>query len=191
MPRPRRAQDEVLRTTLDVLAERGVSGLSVDTVAERAGISKATIYRHWKSRAGLIHAAISSVQPEVATPETGTLRGDLIALLQLLLDYFDSPMIASIFPSLLDAAVRDPEYAALRQDTLRKGRAEFERAIGRAVKRGELPKRIDKRLLVDLVRAPVVYRRVVAQVPVTRREVEAIVDAVLRMFPPDATPKSL
>jgi AcrR family transcriptional regulator len=187
-PRPRRSQDVVLRTTLDVIAEHGVMGISVDTVAARSGVSKATIYRHWGSRARLIHGAISSLQPTVLVPDTGSLREDLIELLTHLLRYFDTPKVAEMFPSFLDAAVRDPELAELRQETLRMGRASFERVVRLGIARGELPTDVDVHLVVDLARAPIIYRRVVAQVPVHESEVNAIVDAVLAAFRVVATP---
>jgi AcrR family transcriptional regulator len=174
----------VLQTTLDVIAEQGVMGISVDTVAARSGVSKATIYRHWGSRARLIHGAISSLQPPSVEPDTGSLHDDLVALLTSLVDYFDSPTVARVFPSFLDAAVRDPELAELRQETLRMGRASFERVVHLAIARGELPDDVDVHLVVDLARAPIIYRRVVAQVPVPRSDVAPIVDAVLAAFHP-------
>jgi AcrR family transcriptional regulator len=181
-PRPRRSQDIVLQTTLDVIAEQGVMGISVDAVAARSGVSKATIYRHWGSRARLIHAAISSLQTPTMEPDTGSLRDDLVALLQHLVDYFDTPTVANVFPSFLDAAVRDPELAELRQETLRTGRASFERVVQRGIERGELSPDVDIHLVVDFARAPIIYRRVVAQVLVPASEVEPIVDAVLAAF---------
>jgi AcrR family transcriptional regulator len=182
VPRPRRDQDVVLQATLDVIAEQGVMGISVDTVAARSGVSKATIYRHWGSRARLIHAAISSLQPPSIEPDTGSLRGDLVALLTSLVDYFDSPTVARVFPSFLDAAVRDPEFATLRQETLRMGRASFERVVRMGIARGELPHEVDVHLVVDLARAPIIYRRVVAQTPVHASDIAPIVDAVLAAF---------
>jgi len=181
-PRPRRDQDVVLQATLDVIAEQGVMGISVDTVAARSGVSKATIYRHWGSRARLIHAAISSLQPPAIEPDTGSVRGDLLALLTSLVDYFDSPTVARVFPSFLDAAVRDPELRELRQETLRMGRASFERVVRMGIARGELPDDVDVHLVVDLARAPVIYRRVVAQTPVRTPDIAPIVDAVLAAF---------
>jgi len=172
----------VLEATLAVIAEQGVMGISVDTVATRSSVSKATIYRHWGSRARLIHAAISSLQPTTVEPDTGSLHDDLVELLNHLLGYFDAPKVAAMFPSFLDAAVRDPELAELRQETLRMGRASFERVVRLGIARGELPADVDVHLVVDLVRAPVIYRRVVAQVPVRASEVIAIVDAVLAAF---------
>jgi AcrR family transcriptional regulator len=172
----------VLQATLDVIAEQGVMGISVDTVAARSGVSKATIYRHWGSRARLIHAAISSLQPPSVEPDTGSLRADLVVLLTSLVDYFDSPSVARMFPSFLDAAVRDPELAELRQETLRMGRASFERVVRMGIARGEMPDDVDVHLVVDLARAPIIYRRVVAQVPVSASDVEPVVDAVLAAF---------
>ncbi len=155
----------MLQATLDVIADEGVMGISVDTVAARSGVSKATIYRHWGSRARLIHAAISSLQPPSIEPDTGSVREDLLALLTSLVDYFDSPTVARVFPSFLDAAVRDPELTELRQETLRMGRASFERVVRLGIARGDLPSDGDMHLIVDLA-APIIYRRVVAQTPV-------------------------
>jgi AcrR family transcriptional regulator len=183
-PRPRRSQDDVVQATLDVIAEQGVMGISVDTVAARSGVSKATIYRHWGSRARLVHAAILSLQPTTVEPDTGCLRDDLIELLTHLVGYFDTPTVSRVFPSFLDAAVRDPELAELRQETLRLGRDSFERVVRLGIERGEIDADVDVHLVADFARAPVIYRRVVAQVPVSLAEVEPIVDAVLAAFRP-------
>ena len=70
-PRARNSDIDIFEATLDVIAEHGVSRATVDMVAARAGMSKATIYRHWGSRAQLIHAALSSLEgPYVETPAT-------------------------------------------------------------------------------------------------------------------------
>ena len=61
MGRPCRSEDAILRAVLDLVAEHGVTGLTVDAVAARAGVGKQTIYRHWGSRAHLIHAAAQYV----------------------------------------------------------------------------------------------------------------------------------
>lgn len=178
-PRPRRSQATVLAATLDVIAEHGVSGATVDTVAARIGASKATIYRHWGSRARLIYAAISSLEGPSTEPDTGSLRGDLVALIEHLVAYFNRREVARIFPSFIDAAVRDPELARLRQQTLRRGRTSFERVVRRGIERGELPGDIDIALFVDLVRSTVIYRRVIAQTTVRKADIAPIVDLAL------------
>jgi AcrR family transcriptional regulator len=172
----------VLEAALDVIAEDGVTGVTVDTVAARSGVSKATIYRHWGTRARLIYAAISSLQQPSTPPDTGSLRGDLSALVGYLIEYFNTPGVSQVFPSFIDAAVRDPELAALRQETLRLGRASFERVVHLAIQRGELPDDVDVSLVVDMVRGPIIYRRVVAQTDVSVADVEPLVDAVIAAF---------
>ena len=181
-PRSAEADEAILQAALELLAADGYRALTMERVRERSGVCKATIYRHWGSRARLIHAAISSLQPPSIEPDTGSLRDDLLALLTSLVDYFDSPTVARVFPSFLDAAVRDRELSELRQETLRMGRASFERVVRMAIARGELADDVDVHLVVDLARAPIISRRVVAQTPVAADDVAPIVDAVLHAF---------
>jgi AcrR family transcriptional regulator len=181
-PRPRRSETGILDATIDVLAEHGVSGATVDEVAERAGVSKATIYRHWGSRARLIHAAISSLDGPYVEPDTGSLRDDLAALLRDMVEYLDRRDVGRVIPSVIDAATRDPELAALHHDTQRRARRAFERTVRRGIERGELPSDVDVPLLVDLVRSPFVYRRIVAQTAVGPDDIEPVIDLVLGAF---------
>jgi len=165
-----------------VLAEHGVAGATVDEVAERAGVSKATIYRHWGSRARLIHAAISSIDGPYVEPDTGSLRDDLVALLRDMVEYLDRHDVGRVVPSVIDAATRDPELAALHHQTQRRALRAFERTVRRGVERGELPSDVDVPLFVDLVRSPFVYRRIVAQTPVGADDIEPVIDLVLGAF---------
>lgn len=177
--RPCRSEDAILRATLDLVADHGVSGVTVDAVAARAGVGKATIYRHWGSRARLVHAAIACMHGPFDEPDTGSLRDDLVALLRQLVQFLNRSDTGRVFPSLLDAAERDPELAALREEHICERRASFERVLQRAVDRGDLPDDVDMRMLIDLVVAPFFYRRVVARTAVTAKDVEPVVDTVL------------
>jgi AcrR family transcriptional regulator len=181
-PRTRRDEGDILDATLRVIAEHGVSGTTVDAVAVRVGVSKATIYRHWGSRARLIHAALSSLEGPYVETEGGSLREDLIVLLSHLVEFFNRRDIGPIFASFIDAAARDPELAELHQQTMAKARASFEQVVRRGIERGELPADLDIGLFIDVVRAPFIYRRVVAQSPVHPADVEPVVDLVLAAF---------
>ncbi len=187
MPRPRRAKDPILAATLDLIAEHGVTGVTVDTVAARVGASKATIYRHWGSRARLIHAAISHMQWAFVEPDTGSLRADLTVLLRQLVAYLTRPDIGPAIPSFLEAAARDPELAALRDETVGGGRAVYERVIRRGIERGELRPGTDPGLFTDLVMAPFIYRQVATRSPRTAADIGPVIDAVLGGFRPDVT----
>ena len=177
--RPCRSEDAILRATLDLVADHGVSGVTVDAVAARAGVGKATIYRHWGSRAHLVHAAIACMHGPFDETDMGSLRDDLINLLGQLVQFLNRPDTGRVFPSLLDAAERDPELAALREEHICERRASFERILQRAVERGDLPADADTRMIIDLVVSPFFYRRVVARTPVTAKDIEPVVDMVL------------
>ena len=174
-----RSEDAILQATLDLVAEHGVAGVTVDAVAARAGVGKATIYRHWGSRAQLVHAAIACMKGPFTELDTGSLKGDLSALLRELVEFLSRPDTGRVFPSLLDAAERDPELAELRRQHMLERRAAFERAIQRAIDRGELRDGADVQLLIDLVVAPFFYRRIMARGTVSIDDIEPVVDAVL------------
>jgi AcrR family transcriptional regulator len=186
-PRARRAEDPILRVTIDLIAAHGVSGVAVDTVAAKAGVSKATIYRHWGSRARLIHAAIESLQRPFVEPDTGSLREDVSVLLRQLVWYLNQPDSGRIMPSFMEAAARDPELGALRQETIRQSHAMYERVLRRAVGRGELPADVDIRLVTELLMAPFIYRLVVSGAPLGPTDIDPVVDAVLAAFAPVPT----
>ena len=80
-------------------------------------------------------------------------------LLWHLVEFFNRPDIGRIFPSFIDAAVRDPELAELHMETMRRARDRFEEVVRRAIERGELSADVDVGLLMDVVRAPFIYRR--------------------------------
>lgn len=182
MSRPRASHDDILKATLDLIAERGASGVTVDTVVAVTGASKATIYRHWSSRAKLIHAAFTRLQVPHAEPDTGSLRDDLVTLLRQLATYLNRRDRHRVVTSLIDAAARDPELAELHAQNEREGRAMFERAIRRGIDRGEVSADVDVELFVRLVVAPFLYQRVFAQAAVRQSDVEPLVDHVLAAF---------
>ncbi|WP_262401557.1 TetR/AcrR family transcriptional regulator [Actinomadura sp. CNU-125] len=109
---PRRAQD-VFTATLELLAARGFDGLTIEGVAERCGVNKTTIYRWWPSKAALVAAALAEgAELDLDVPDTGTLRGDLAALVGAVVALLTEPPAAGIALAALGAAARNPELAA-------------------------------------------------------------------------------
>src|SRR3984885_10922662 len=81
-PRVVLSRERVLTATLDLLTETGLGGLTIDDVSKRSGVAKTTIYRHWPNRAALVIDACSRmIEEDVAVPDTGSLEGDLRAIL--------------------------------------------------------------------------------------------------------------
>ena len=131
-------EDAILRATLDELAESGYAGLTMDRVAQRAGTNKNAIYRRWPSRAALGVAAYrQSTLSDQVMPDTGSLRGDALALLRRANRTWSSPA-GKILRSLLAGVADDPELLALIQERSGDaGSAMWLTILGRAVARGE------------------------------------------------------
>ncbi|MGA4990760.1 TetR/AcrR family transcriptional regulator [Nonomuraea bangladeshensis] len=154
-----RKQQEIFDATLRLVAEKGYDGLTVEGVAERSGVNKTTIYRWWPSKAALLGAAL--VESDVLgfePTDTGSLRGDLVALVEGVIRLLTEPPAADIALAALAAAVRHPELDARHffADRLAKEREIFERAA----RRGELTASADPMLVIDLL-AGAVWARVV------------------------------
>jgi AcrR family transcriptional regulator len=186
-PRPHSSADLILRTTIDLVADHGVTGLSVDAVAAAAGVSKPTIYRRWRSRSELIQAAFSYVQRTSVEPDTGSLREDLVILLKDLVDYFNQPDFGRAYPSFLEAAARDPELASLRRQGMHATYAAFHRVIRRGMERGEMPEGIDIRLFAQLLVSPFVCQRLIDNARVSEQDIAPVIDFLLVAFSQPAT----
>ena len=174
-----RSGEAILSATLALLAERGMAGLTVDGVAARAKVGKATIYRHWRSRAELVMDAMASLPAPRLPAPTGDLRTDLCAAFVGLRDLLGDPEGSRLLAALVDAAERDPELAQLHIRHSASRRAPARALVVAAVERGELAADTDPDLTVDLVAGTLLYRRLLRHQPVTQEVVEEVVDAVL------------
>jgi AcrR family transcriptional regulator len=186
-PRPNASADEILEITFHLIAEHDLSGVTVDMVAAKAGVSKATIYRRWDSRQALLVAAMTRLRRAGVNPDTGSLRQDLIALLEVLVGFLNRPDTARVLASFLNAAVRDPELSKLQCEISQDSRAEYEVALRRGVARGELGADVDVQHLIDLLIGPFLYKGVVEHTRVPPGDIERVVDAVLAAFGRTAT----
>lgn len=177
-PRVSRSRARILAATVEELTERGWTGLTIEGIAARAGVGKATIYRHFDDKPALVAKAIDEHLSELAVPDTGSLRGDVLAVLTELVRRSRASG-ASLFTVLVDAAERDAELAAHRHAFVRARRRPLVCALQAGIARGELPSSTDVDLLADLLAAPLFYRRFVSRAPVDERTAEAVVDMVL------------
>ena len=166
--RVRRSRETVLATTYDLLTENGLGGLSIDEVSRRSGVAKTTIYRHWPNRAALVVDASTRFITEQETPDTGSLRGDVTAIVSRSADQVWTGRWSSVLPSIVDAAERDPEFAKIHAGLVAGHAAPLRTVIDRAIARGELPKRTDVSAMVAALMGPLFYMRWFA-VPTHRR----------------------
>ncbi|WP_028926070.1 TetR/AcrR family transcriptional regulator [Pseudonocardia acaciae] len=172
----------ITEAVLDELAERGYGRLSMEAVARRAGVGKSALYRRWPAKRDMVVTVISEFSvPRAEVPDTGSLRGDLLATLHAIHEWLAHPRTATILPDLTAEAARNPDLAEAMRDAV----GEPRRALGaatlrRAVERGELPSDLDVELALDLVAAPIYWRANVRGVPVTAAYLEDLAEHLLR-----------
>jgi AcrR family transcriptional regulator len=124
-------------TVLELLVESGYEGLTMDAVATRAHTSKATIYRQWSGKPGLVAAAIRGVKDHHEAPDTGSIRGDLVAVATAIGEVAESN--SQLFSAVSHAIRTDPELAAtMRECMFEPNDAAFGIILRRAVARGEI-----------------------------------------------------
>lgn len=175
-----RSRQRVLTAALDLVAERGVAGATIEAIAARSGVAKTTIYRQWPHQGALVLDALRTAAPDPPATDTGTARTDLIVLLNGLAAGLTSATVGTLLPSLIDAAGRDADFAALHADDARRRHQPVLVVLQRAVERGELPVDSDLDELLDRLAGPVFHRRYVSGLPLDHDFIERVVDAVLR-----------
>ncbi|RAY14068.1 TetR family transcriptional regulator [Actinomadura craniellae] len=150
--RTARVGQAVIDATITELGEVGYAALKIDAVAERAGVNKTTIYRRWRTKAGLVSTAIIERRGELVPPaDTGSLRGDLIELLKEIRLGLKIPWVAAL---LREAGPRTAENTELYEllDEFWPARFQVAGAIFvRAVERGELPAGTDPDFLLEVL----------------------------------------
>ena len=177
-PRSEEAHRAILDATLELLAEVGFSALTVEGVASRAGVGKATIYRRWSSKLPLVVEAFGAL-PAMEDFDTGDLAEDLKKMLQAYIQAFNATALAAVLPSLAGERTHNPELAKLFEPVSRARRGALLRAFERAVARGEIPKSTDLELAGDLVVGPIAVSLFFKGGRLSTRKVGPMVDLAL------------
>lgn len=179
--RPRRpgVEEAVFEATLALLASRGYGEISMETLAERAGVSRTTIYRRWPSKAAVVVAAVSSLYLDrVEVPDTGSLSDDLVTLLS------ESYRVMAdgdgrVLERLLRESGQHPELVDVVRSILYARRRLYATILSRATARGELTAEVDQELLLDLLLGPLWFRLLVSGAPITPDAARSVTELVL------------
>ncbi|GAB3437976.1 TetR/AcrR family transcriptional regulator [Streptomonospora sediminis] len=180
--RPRNAQIDAAVTgaTFDVLNESGYSGLTMESVARRAGTTKPAIYRRWPTRQHLVLAALAERLGQVEAPDTECTLCDISECISLFACVFDRMPPDVLGPLLADCA-GDPELrAAFMSALFDPPRAAVDQTLSRALQRGDLRADTDRRLILDLLGSLVHYRVLFGHAPITGEEVDTAVQTLLQ-----------
>ncbi|GAB2517370.1 TetR/AcrR family transcriptional regulator [Nocardiopsis aegyptia] len=162
----------VLRATLDELGEHGYGALTVERVAARSGVHKATVYRRWGGVDGLLSAALEwSTTHEWEPARTGDLRADLVDLAETVVRGFTDAPERDVSAASVAAAFASPEVAAALRVFMADRHARAAVVVTDAIERGEVPEDTDVHEVVRAAVAPVYYRLFVSREPVTESDV--------------------
>lgn len=158
-PRSEQARQSILQSTLQLLAEKGFSQLTIEAVAARANVGKATVYRWWPDKGALIADAFaSSTTRKLHFPDTGSVRSDMNQQMRQLIKVFRSRR-GRIVSAMLGAGQSDHNLiAAFRERFMKPRRQEAYATLRRGISRGQLKKNVDMDLLLDSLYGPIYMR---------------------------------
>jgi AcrR family transcriptional regulator len=174
-----RRETELLAVTLQLLQEHGYDRLTVDAVAATARASKATVYRRWPSKAELVLAAfIEGIRQVAVPPDTGTLRGDLLQVGELVCQ--QAQQHASTIRAVLVEVSRHPALNDVMQHQfIDQRKALIHHVLRLAVDRGEIDEAAITDELWDLLPGYLIFRSIIPSRPPTQDTVQALVDEVI------------
>ena len=185
-PRSEKAQNAILQAAAELLLEQGLAAVSMDAVAARAGVSKATIYRWWPTKETL---ALDALYHEWAgvprARDTGSLRGDLLSLFRPWARLASRRPYGRVIAALLTEAQTDPAFARQYRARFVEPRRDQARAIfRRAIERGEIPANTKIEVALDLLYGPIYHRLLHGHAPLNDQFVRDVIDTALNGLAP-------
>jgi AcrR family transcriptional regulator len=180
-PRDEEVRKRLLKAASDLLEEVGFGSVTVDLIAERAGASKATVYRWWPNKASvLIEAFRDAVSPNFPFSDTGSLSRDINNQLRRFAKFLQTGR-GKLLAAVVVGAQRDREVAAaLRDYWIAPLRKRGTAVLDGYRKRGELPADIDLDMVQDMMYAPLYYNLLTGYSPITEKYAEMLTDALMK-----------
>lgn len=185
-PRSVQSHQAILEATLALFADEGLQGLSIEAIAERAGVGKTTIYRRWSSKEDVIKDALNLFRADKPLPDTGNIRSDLLYIAKESRELFNrNPLMAKLTTKLIAEIKTKPEiYRAFYEKLVDPRLQQFRQIIERAQERGELRPELDATFILYLIVSSLVYGNIFTELidPDAQQvhEPEMAVDALLR-----------
>jgi AcrR family transcriptional regulator len=178
-PRVVRTRAAALEATRELIAEAGPSAVTFQTVAQRAGMSRATLYRHWPHPDELVFQALAEIVSAWEFSGPGRLSEELIAEINRRRSELNQPLVRMAFNGVLSRAPHDPAAAELRDRLVGSIEASLRKSILAAEKRGELRPGLDAAVLTAEVMGAMVWRSFVMGENVTKPFIEKVVHKTL------------
>ena len=187
-PRSEDARRRVLDATVDALLALGAEGATIEEIAERSGVAKSTIYRHFGSREALLVDAVRSCIVEMPTPDTGSLDDDLADLFERY-DRDESQTINELLPLLLDEARRDPQMSAIVATVLAERQRPLRTVLRLAQLRGDIDPDLDLDVALAMLIGPLTYRRMVQHTEIDQDFIATVLPGAVAALRSTAPPR--
>lgn len=182
-PRNMETQSSILSASYELLLESGFGAVTVEKIAERAQVSKATIYKWWPNKAAVVmDGFLSAAAARLPVPDTGSVFQDILQHATNMALFMISRE-GSIFLEIIGEGQVDSALAeTFRIRYIQPRRLEVRNIMNRGLQRGELEKSLDISLCTDLIYGPIFYRLLVTGDPIDKKYVEQLVTQVLHRW---------
>lgn len=157
-PRSDQSQQAILQASLELLAEVGFEGLSIEAIAARAKVGKTTIYRRYSSKAELVADAIESIRQDVVIPDTGDFWQDIEQLIENAAQISLSPLGRKTVAMIISSAASNAQFAQIYWTKyLQPRRQAFAIVLERAKARQQTQADLDAGLIFDAISGIMLY----------------------------------
>jgi AcrR family transcriptional regulator len=185
--RTARASEAILDAALAELAEVGFAALTLDRVATRAGVHRATVYRRWASKEDLVtDTVIAAAARDVPQPDTGSLREDLRELTHAIVANLAAPVSQALLRTQVSESGKVPGIEAVTAAFWERRFSLATTIIRRGIERGELSPQTDPDFFVETLIAPLFLRALVTMRPLTSGYADRVVDSALGTLAPSS-----
>lgn len=148
-PRDPEVEKRLKRAALEVLAQHGMSGLTLEKICDKAGAPRATFYRRWATPMQAVGEAFNEAFLFETLPDTGDVVADLVALGQAMIDLYNDPVVGPCMSFLIAESRVRPELFQNGHEDFQRRRAYNRQVVERAIARGEIPADTDADLIID------------------------------------------
>jgi AcrR family transcriptional regulator len=180
-PRDPKTDERIIEAAAELLRQRGFERMTVDDVAARAGVGKATVYRRWPSKDDLAVAAMERLYSvEMPQPDTGSIRTDLAENYRAVLTFVRSPQGSAYLKMSIAESVRDERIAALYRKATERAESQARKMYVRAMERGEIRTDVDLDCCVQWLGGLIAVRAITNRPQPTLDDVPRLVDLSIR-----------
>ncbi|HKG93951.1 MAG TPA: TetR/AcrR family transcriptional regulator [Gemmatimonadaceae bacterium] len=180
-PRSEEAHAAILDASIALIREMGYDAVTMEAIAARAGVGKATVYRRWTSKELLVTEAVGRIVSTIPVPDTGSAEGDVLVFMRAATSMYRDPATSALLSGLVAAMARSERVAgAVRMGFVARWREGVRLVLRRGVARGELRADVDVELALDVLAGPAFYRYLMLGVAIDDRFTRAVVSTVLR-----------